>query len=276
MNRLRAGWADAHLHLADPRILDPAALVEQAQAQGIFSFLQGGVGPEDWRRQHELAARLPGLLPAFGLHPYWVSDHSLDECESALDQLARELPHAAALGETGLDFRPHICKDSEARQIACFEAQLEMARVAGKPVILHVVQALEEAQGVVDLFGAGVPGLVHAFTGSAPQAESWLQRGLLISVGGPVCRPDFTRLHQAVKSIPLDHLLLETDSPDQPPPGTPSGQNTPSSLLLVAEKVAEIKGLSPAQVLDKSRENLEKLLYGNDDGNDDGNHASKV
>lgn len=274
MNRLRPGWVDAHLHLADPRIDDPGALVEQAEAQGIHSFLQGGVGPEDWQRQRELAQRHHGILPAFGLHPYWVSDHTADECESALDQLARELPHALALGETGLDFRPHVCKDSEARQIACFEAQLEMARVGAKPVILHLVQAVDEAERVLDLFGAGVRGLVHAFTGSAPQAEAWLKRDLHLSVGGPVCRPDLTRLHQAVKIIPMDRLLLETDSPDQPPPGVVAGHNTPSSLLLVADKVAEIKGLSRAQVLDKSRENLEKLLYANQSANHSANQST--
>ncbi|MFN7728259.1 MAG: TatD family hydrolase [Bdellovibrio sp.] len=267
MNRLLPGWADAHLHFADPRIDNVQTLVEQAQALGVHSFLQGGVGPEDWARQRVLAAQFAGLLPVYGLHPYWVSDHSGPECEMALDQLARDMMGASALGETGLDFRPHICKDSEARQIACFESQLEMSRIANLPVVLHLVQAHAEALRVLELFGDKVRGMVHAFTGSAAEAEDWCARGLMISVGGPVCRPDFKRLHQAVKAVPLDLLLLETDSPDQPPPGILPGHNSPSTLLQVADAVAQIKGLSRTQVLDKSRENLEKLLYGNQSRN---------
>lgn len=262
MTRLGPGWVDAHLHLADLRVQDPEALIQRAQSAGIHWFVQGGVGPEDWARQRELAARVPGVLPVFGLHPYWVADHSEEECESALDQLAREISGAAALGETGLDFRPHIAKDSEDRQIQCFEAQLELARVAGKPVVLHIVQAHEEALRVLDLFGTGVRGMVHAFTGTWPQAQAYLKRGLLISVGGPVCRPEKKGLHQAVQMIPLESLVLETDSPDQPPPGVAAGQNEPRTLLQVAEKVAELRGLNAGLLLDKAKENLENLLYG--------------
>jgi TatD DNase family protein len=253
-------WVDAHCHLADPRIEDVHAVIAQAKAQGITTFLQGGVDPADWQRQRELAATEPGIWLAFGLHPYFVADHTDDECESALDQLARELPRARALGETGLDFRPHIMKDSRDRQIGCFEAQLELARVAQKPVILHLVRAFEESLAVLDHFGQGVPGMIHAFNGSWPRAKAYLDRGYLISVGGPVCRPDNQRLHQAVKEIPLEFLLLETDSPDQPPPGIEPEHNRPTTLLRVAARVAEIKGLEPAQILDKSRENLADRL----------------
>ena len=260
MQGLQSGWADAHSHLADARIENAHALLQEARSQGIQFFLQGGVGPEDWQRQLELAAKEPGVWPVFGLHPYWIADHGADDCEAALDQLARILGKASALGETGLDFRPSIVKDSRARQISCFEAQLELAKVAAKPVVLHIVRAFDEAIQILDLFGQGTTGFVHSFAGSWPEAKAYLDQGYLISVGGPVCRPKLKRLHQAVREIPLDRLLLETDSPDQPPPGVGEGQNRPSTLLAVADRVAEIKGLTRAQILDKSCENLRKLL----------------
>jgi TatD DNase family protein len=260
MKLLDQGWVDAHSHLSDPRMPDPAGALRAARAQGIVFFLQGGVGPEDWSRQKELARSEPGILPVFGLHPYWIADHSEAECEAALDLLARELPQALALGETGLDFRPKIVKDSADRQVRCFEAQLEMAEMAKKPVVLHVVRAFDEALRVLDLFGTRTRGFVHAFTGSAAQAEAYLERGYLISVGGPLCRPDSTRLAQAVAAIPMESLLVETDSPDQPPPGIAEENNTPETILRVADRIAEIKRLSRAQVLDNSRRNLRKLL----------------
>ena len=253
-------WADAHSHLSDPRQPDVDGAIREAQALGIQVFLQGGVGPEDWERQKALHARVPGVLPVFGLHPYWVADHSEEDCESALDLLARELGAAYALGEIGLDFRPHIMKDSAPRQYSCFETQLELARVADKPVVLHIVRAFEEALRVLDLFGTGTRGLVHAFTGSAKQAEAYLERGFLLSVGGPVCRHDATKLHQAIQQIPLESLLIETDSPDQPPPGLEPEHNRPSTVLQVAGEVARIKKTTAAQVLDKSYQNLRKLL----------------
>ncbi len=259
MINMDKGWADAHSHLSDPRMHDVSSAVREARLNGIEFFLQGGVGPEDWQRQKELARAEPGVLPVFGLHPYWVSDHSMEECEAALDQLARELPGAYALGETGLDFRPAILKDAEFRQLECFELQLEMAKVVGLPVVLHLVRAHAEALRCLDFFGEGVRGFVHAFNGSAFQAEAYLQRGLLISVGGPLCRTDNIRLRQAVAAIPLENLLVETDSPDQPPPGL--SENKPITILQVAKVIAEIHKVSASQVLDKSRQNLRKLLF---------------
>jgi len=255
---------DAHSHLSDPRLATQVeSMIARAKAKGIEKFLQGGVGPEDWRRQQELKARFPEILLCFGLHPYWVADHTNEECESALDELARELPKAEALGELGLDLRPHIMKDSFERQVDVFEAQLQLAEVASKPIVLHLVQAFQEAQKILSLHG--VPkrgGMVHSFNGSAHEAEAYLKLGLHLSIGGPVCRPENQKLHQAVQALPVENMLLETDSPDQPPPRLKGQFNEPSTLWDVAEMIAKIKKLTPEEVLDISSQNLEKLLHG--------------
>lgn len=258
-------YLDSHNHLSDLRIeSEVESMIARAKAQGINGFLQGGVGPEDWQRQKSLKSRHPEVRLCFGLHPYWVADHSLAECEAALDQLARELGQAEAMGEMGLDFRPHIAKASEARQIEIFEAQLEMAEMALKPVVLHLVRAFDESLQVLETWG--VPkagGMVHSFNGSGPQAEKYLRMNLHLSIGGPVVRPDNKKLQQAVTLIPLDKLLIETDSPDQPPPRFEGAHNEPVSLWDVAEMIAKIKKMSAEEILDISSRNLEKLLsYG--------------
>lgn len=235
----------------------------RARAMGLVQSLQGGVGPEDWERQKQIAAQYPGeVLLCFGLHPYWINDHAEDECEIALDLLAKEIKHASALGETGLDLRPQY-EESRNRQVDFFEKQLELADIASKPVVLHLVRASDEALQIFDLFS--VPkrgGLVHSFNGSAPQAEAYLMRGLHISVGGPLCRPDNLRLKQAVQIVPLEKLLIETDSPDQPPPShqNKGEMNEPVTLFEVAAEVAKIKKISSEEVLDRSSSNLRKLL----------------
>lgn len=267
-------FIDAHSHLADPRFDSPgdefrSLLLAEAKALGVSLHLQGGVGPEDWGLQKKLSEQFPEILPVYGLHPYWVADHSDAECSTALDTLARSLTGAIALGETGLDLRPHIMKDSKDRQFSCFEAQLELAEFANLPVVLHLVRAFEEAQRVFEMWG--VPprgGMVHSFNGTAKEAEAYLKFGFFISVGGPAARASNHRLHQALKEIPLDRLLLETDSPDQPPDrtgeevslGFNDELNRPASLFKVAEAVAKIHRLSPSEVLDIASQNCRKLL----------------
>lgn len=262
--RMKKAWIDSHNHLADPR-LDQSreAMIASAEKQGIQHFLQGGVGPEDWQRQKALHQKHPNIWMCFGLHPYWIADHEEPECEQALNLLAKELASSEvyALGELGLDFRPHIMKESRSRQIEFFELQLELAEVSQKPIVLHLVQAFEQVQKIFDL--RGIPsrgGLVHSFNGSVKEAHYYLSQGLHLSIGGPVVYPDNQKLHQAVAEIPLDFLLVETDSPDQPPPELKGQYNEPQSLLSVAAQIGKIKKMDPVEVLDRSAGNLRKLL----------------
>lgn len=256
------GWIDSHCHLADPRIEDVASVLAKAQASGITGFVMAGLDPDDWQRQLALAKKYPQCLPVLGLHPYFVADHSLEDCETALDQLARRLIEAPGfIGEMGLDFRTHIVKDSEARQIEIFHAQLELAEFHQKPVILHIVRAHKETRRLFDHFGCPARGgLVHAFSGSVSDAEAYLAAGLHLSIGGGLLKPDNERMDQVVRATPLERLLVESDSPDQAPPGYSPGENRPESILQVAARIAELKGVTRDQVLATSKANLLALL----------------
>ncbi len=259
-------WTDAHGHLADPRWEGQQdSIIEEARAKGIHFFMQGGVSPDDWQRQRDLKARHPEHIGlCFGLHPYWVAEHDEDECEEALNLLAMQLVEAQAIGEMGLDFRPHIMKDSRDRQITVFEQQIELAEISKKPMVLHLVQAHEESIRIMDIWGLPKQkGLVHSFNGSATKAMDFLKRGLYLSIGGPVCRPDNQKLHQAVKELPLEFLLIESDSPDQPPPAYKNVLNPPESIWEVARTIGEIKSLDPLEILDITTENFRRLFHGN-------------
>lgn len=260
-------WIDAHGHLADERWEAEGRekieeIIEEARLRGIGFFMQGGVGPEDWARQKLLAGRFPGKIGlCFGLHPYWVASHEDEDCEVALDLLAPQLVEAIGIGEMGLDFRPHIMKESRERQIQVFENQLELAEATLKPMVLHLVQAHEDSVKIFDVWGVPpAKGLVHSFNSSSAKAEDFLKRGLLLSVGGPVCRPDNQRLHQAIREIPLEFLLIESDSPDQAPPAYAGQLNPPASIWEVARTIAEIKKIDPMEVLDISTANFRRLF----------------
>lgn len=260
-------WVDAHGHLADQRWDgQQAEIIEAARQRGIFFFMQGGVGPEDWERQRQLRTKFPHHIGlCYGVHPYWVADHSDEEVEEAINLLAQELPEAMGLGEIGLDFRPHIMKDSQERQISAFEEQLEIAHVANRPVVLHLVQAHEQSLTIMDLFGLPQQkGMVHSFNASVKKAEDFLSRGLYLSVGGPVCREDNQKLHQAVREIPLEFLLIESDSPDQGPPAYKGRLNPPESIWEVAKTIGELKSLDPLEILDITTGNFHRLFGSTD------------
>jgi len=256
-------WIDAHCHLADERFNNQIdEVINEAERLGIHFFMQGGVGPEDWQRQRELSKKYPGKLGlCFGLHPYWVAAHDEDLCEIALDQLAPILPEALGIGEMGLDFRPNIMKDSRERQIGVFEQQLELAEATHKPMVLHLVQAHEESLRIMDVWGVPASkGLVHSFNGSWGKAQDFLKRGLYLSVGGPVVWDQNEKLHQVIKDMPLEFLLLESDSPDQPPPRFKQSLNQPASLWDVAVKIAELREMPATEILEISTENFKRLF----------------
>ncbi len=264
-----SGWIDSHCHMSDSRIALLKTWVEECRSQGLKYFIQGGVGPEDWEKQIALTKTYPSQIGlCFGLHPYWVASHTQEECEEALDELSRKLSQAIAIGEIGLDFRPKFLGESQnlisqeqEKQISLFELQLELAETVKKPIVLHIVQAHEESLRILDVWGVPTAGgYVHSFNGSWERAKDFLDRGLLISVGGPLLRPNNEKLKQAVKSISLEKLLIETDCPDQPGPKYQGKLNPLISLFDVANEVGRIKGLSPEEILDNSRENLKRLF----------------
>jgi len=255
-------FIDCHSHLADPRIeTNVDGLIAKAQRLNIQTFVQGGIGPEDWQRQINLKKKYASVELCFGLHPYFVADHSDEECEEALDLLPKMLSQAVAIGEMGFDFRPEIIKDSLERQISIFEKQIEIAQIANKPMVLHIVRAHAQVMKCFAMWGVpSTKGMIHSFNGNCAELFDFLELGLFISVGGPICRSNNTQLHDAIKECPLEALLLETDSPDQPPPGINKGQNEPSTLIEVAKKVAEIKKIPTQEILDRSSQNARKLF----------------
>lgn len=260
---------DCHNHLAEVWSQNPEkalSWLKTSEAQGIFFHMQGGIGPENWEHQRQLKNIYPGQVGlCFGLHPYWVAENTEDNCELALDQLSKLLADKThsplALGEIGLDLRPQIAKNSTELQIRMLELQLEMLSWFKIPAVLHMVRCFPEAQRVLDLWGDfRLQGLVHSFNGPWEQAKYWIKKGFLISVGGPACYEKNQKLRKTLKEIPLEHLVLETDSPDQPPPAYEKGENPPYSLWDVAKTIGSIRSLDAEEILDISNQNFQRVF----------------
>lgn len=258
-------YCDCHGHWTDPRVSEELRQqwMSDSLKNNITLFMEAGVDPEGWQRQIALQKRFPkNFKNAFGLHPYFVAQNDANTCEEAMNELAKVLNLAAGLGETGLDFREqYVQNDADDRQIVFFENQIQLAKAFKKPLVLHVVRAHSEALKVLNIWEADeVGGMVHAFNSSIEVAEQYLNLNFLISVGGAITYEKNKKLMEAVKVIPLEKLLLESDCPDQAPAGWPDQQNSPLSVLLVAKTVAEIKQMPLNLVLEKTTENF-KMLF---------------
>ena len=254
-------YVDSHSHWNQFKDEGLEERLGRCLSKGIDFFLQGGINPAEWDLQLAINRKYPqhfGL--SFGLHPYFVSENEIEACEAALDQLAAYLPKAMALGEAGLDFRPHIMKESQTLQIEMFENQIELAKAFEKPMVLHLVQAHEKAVQIFDLWDAPEQGgMVHAFSGSFETAKKYIDKGFLISVGGAATYSKNHKLHDCLKKIPMEYLLIESDAPDQAPEGW-TGPNESTSIYQVAEAVGLIRNISAFDVLEVGTANFKRLF----------------
>ncbi len=239
---------DSHCHLQDPRFrgcLD--GVRNRMSVAGVERLLCCGTRPGDWASVTEIAARMEGSVPAYGIHP-WYADEAVDSWEEDLIALLVAFPEAC-VGEIGLDavVRPQRV----AAQRELFVRQLELAREHNRPVSIHCRRAwggLLEALRGVGRMQRGV--VVHSFSGSVEMVPELAELGVFFSFSGSVCNPEYVRAGDRVRAVPRDRLLVETDSPDMLP-HTLRGyhdRNEPANLPLVVEQVGQFLGLPAEQV----------------------------
>lgn len=261
-------WMDAHCHLADPRYSDLSlrAVIERSRAAHVRGWIQGGYSPKDWDRQIWLQQQYgPGVVTSFGLHPWWVAQASREDIENGITLLRDRGQYSQAIGELGLDFLPKF-KSSEQlkQQYLAFELQLTIAKELKKPVILHIVKAHSEALKVLKRMGPfPYGGIVHAFSGPQETALAYLSFGFLISISGAITRKGFRSLKESISTLPLDRIVIETDSPDQMPilPGLNQEKlNEPANLIGVAKCLAKLTHGDYEEALSKSTDNLKRLF----------------
>jgi TatD DNase family protein len=151
-------------------------------------------------------------------------------------------------------------KDNQNLQIEMFENQIELAKAFKKPMVLHIVQAHSKAIQILNIWSAPPEkGLVHGFTGSFDTAKSYIDKGFFISIGGAITYEKNHKVQDCVKKMPLEHLLLETDAPDQPLFNQGAKHNS-LSLFKVAEKVGQIRQMDTLEVLEINTANFKRLF----------------
>jgi len=241
---------DTHIHLDAPELAGQGPkLLPDARQLGIAAFVIPGVRVRGWPGMIELAGQYPDVYAAPGLHPAYA-DQWNDAAGRQLRRLTGE-SRVVAIGEIGLDGA--VGPDLELQE-RVLRAQLEIAREAKLPVLLHARKATGRLLDVLEelRIGETIGGIWHGFSGSLQIAQRLVAMGFLIGVGPILLRDNARKLPEAVGVLPLSKLVLETDLPDM--------AEQPGTLLRVAEKIAALRQEPLLQVAATTTENARNLF----------------
>ena len=253
---------DSHCHLAEPDFdADRDAVLQRAVAAGVTGLVcVGATGAVESNFPAVALAGRPApvsIVATVGIHPHDASTAD----DAAFETLARlaTTPGVVAVGETGLDF--HYDRSPRPAQRTAFARTVALARAIRRPLVVHVREAHAEAAAILRAEGAAaVGGVIHCFTGERDDVGPYLDLGFSISVAGIVTFKNADALRDAVRAVPLDRLLVETDAPYLAPVPHRGRRNEPAHVRLVAEMVATVRGEPFAVVAEATAANARRLF----------------
>ena len=243
---------DSHAHLDFDRYdEDRDAVLERARAANVDTVISIGIDIESSERAHRLAQAHSMLFATAGIHPHQADafdDARWDELEALWQQ-----PKVRGVGETGLDY--YYDYADQARQRVLFERHLQVAGRVGLPVVVHIRDAFDDAFDLIERNGLPSGGILHCFTGDQSHCRRALDLGMYISLSGIVTFKNAKALRAAVADIPLDRVLVETDSPFRAPVPHRGKRNEPAYVVDTTRVVAELMGQSVEAVARAARAN---------------------
>ena len=246
---------DTHAHMDDRAFdEDREALLAKLPEQGIGLLMNPGCSLASSRNAVALAERYDYIYAAVGSHPD-AADEVNDQVLAEYQALCKQ-EKVLAIGEIGLDY--HYEDIPRARQQAAFRAQMALAAELDLPVIVHEREAHEDGMRIVDEYPT-VKGVFHCYSGSAEMAKWLVSRGWYIGFTGVLTFKNARKAVETAASIPLERIVLETDCPYMSPEPFRGKRNDPGRLYRMAEKLAEIRGLSVEEIHAITMENGKKL-----------------
>jgi len=251
---------DSHGHV-DGREYDADrdAVLARARAAGVTPMIAVGTGRtlEDIARAAALAEREPDMYATAGLHPH-DAGRGDEALFSGLEALVRR-PRVVAVGETGLDY--YYDHAPRGAQHAAFRRQIRLARAVGKPVVCHVRDAHEDTLALLSEEGAAeVGGVIHCFTGVPDDARAYVRLGMHVSFSGIITFKSADAIRAAVREVPPERLLIETDCPYLAPVPLRGKRNEPAFLVHTAAVVAREAGMTPEALAEASSSNASRLF----------------
>jgi TatD DNase family protein len=256
VNYRKKNMFDTHCHLFD-KPLDSVNTAMVAYESGLSGIAVVATTEDSWEqilaKKDEVKKILINSVFSLGIHP-WFIDKALSQWESRLDSFSSNID---AIGEIGLDRGKRA--PSIELQISGFEVQMEIARSRNIPVLIHAVKThdliLEHCKN-----HPLSRGIIHSFSGSPSHAKSYMDKGWVLGVGGGIARENSHRLRRIISKIPLEFIVVETDSPYMGTPLGKPGFSSPSHIYSIVEKLAEIKNIDVQDVISITTKNALRVF----------------
>lgn len=251
---------ETHAHYDDDKFTeDRDELILAVHESGVHPIINVGASIHSTQTTLELAKHYPFIYAAVGVHPSDVADLNEDTFAWLKEQTT--YAKTVAVGEIGLDYYWDKEADVQEKQRYWFGRQLQLAREADLPVIIHSRDAAADTLQVMrDNHAESIPGVIHCYSYSPELAQEFVRMGYYIGVGGVVTFKNAKKLVETVQTIPMERILLETDSPYMAPEPHRGTRNDSRNIPYVIAKIAELKGITPQAVERITEENAYRLF----------------
>ena len=252
---------DTHAHYDDKAFeADRDELLNSIEENGIGHIVNVCASIGEFQRTISLTEKYPFVYGAVGVHP----DDADKMTQETLDEIRRlsRLEKVVAIGEIGLDYYWHKEEAEHQVQKEMFRAQMEIAREEKLPFMIHSRDAVQDTLEIVREYmnGSMYGGIIHCFSYGKEIAQEYLKMGLYLGIGGVVTFKNAKKLKEVAEIAPLEQIVLETDCPYMAPEPFRGTRNSSRNLPYVAKALAEIKGITPEEVIDVTEKNAKKLL----------------
>lgn len=247
-------FTDTHTHLADTALYDDlSGVLQQARLSGVCRFIAPSASVSDWHSLESIQST--EIYCAFGIHPWYVAQADEDAFTKLEAQLGN---HSRALvGEIGLDrSNKNPSPDAYILQEKAFVQQLQIAQKFDRPIILHNVRAGNALIRLIKANRFSRGGFAHAFSGSLEEAHEFIKLGFKIGIGSLLMNPSAKKVREAASHLPLDSIVLETDSPFMPKNST----GTPANIRKIAEITASLRGIPLETLAEQVEKNVNEIL----------------
>ena len=249
---------DTHTHLNDDKFADDVPdAVARARAAGVRRCINMGDTLASSKKAVELAHAYEGLFAGVGIHPEEARELTADD-DAQLAKWAED-EKVVCIGEIGLDY--YWVKDEPTRELQrkIFIHQLDLARQLHLPVCIHDRDAHADTLAILKKEGQGIPTVLHCYSGSVEMAREFLKLGCYLGTDGPLTFKNASKLLNVIRDMPLGRLLVETDAPYMAPVPMRGKRNEPAFVRFIAEKVAELRSMTLADVARATTTNAEAI-----------------
>ena len=246
-------FTDTHCHIYKEYYENIEEVIKNANENKVNRFINNGCDTLSNKEVIALAKEHKNMYAAVGLHPEYVDNFKDIDIKEVIKSLNN--PKVIAIGEIGLDY--HYTKENKEKQKELLETQLKIAESHNLPVIIHSREATEDTINILKKYKT--TGVIHSFSGSLETAKIYIKMGYLLGINGVITFKN-SKLKEVVKNIPLDNIILETDSPYLTPEPYRGKKNEPARILEIAKFICELKGITLEELATITNNNIKRIF----------------